>query len=574
MKKTKFLHLLLGITASSTLCFSCISEDITEVKGNSETMNLAVSNEQTVDFKIGYNVPQGYRVAFDVYAENPFEVTADGFGKKPEVSPIVAAMTDENGQYNISRVISGGVKEVYVVSSNAGTPALLHGIIQNGTVEPVEVDMSTLLKEEPAADSRAAFNATYLGSWNFWGRPNYIDKSKSFNIGNAEMRSISKALPEWHKVKEDYTTADFALVEKEAEVWVSLLSEKSLFSNALGYFCYTEGMSKEDISEIIAFPHAKIALLKSLGLQKGEYVKLKYLNPVTKKLQDKFPAGTRIGFVLHRSGFQSLTSKVNNGTYQFYSNNEWNPERSKKNHTAMFTTDKGNLIIGFEDVYNEALLSDRDCNDLVFHVASYPHDAIKAKAEIPDVPEDVVEEEVDVIQPLNEIIEVPKTDALANDIQVASKSTLIVKDGYVTGVKDVLYLANTKAMNKLITRTYTSSEMERKVVVRTTIKFARAATEEKSEEKKEEKKGRTVVRTTVKLTTWEVEERDSRTLFYFEGDDVTELLLEVVDHYRNKLADGGCVKVEIEMSFEPVKYEEFINSIDVPPYSPFIVNVE
>ena len=106
MKKASFLHFLLGITVSSTFMYSCISEDIDNVGGNSEQINLAVSNEQTVDFKIGYNVPEGYRVAFDVYAENPFEVTADGFGKKSEVSPIVVAMTDEKGQYNISRVIS------------------------------------------------------------------------------------------------------------------------------------------------------------------------------------------------------------------------------------------------------------------------------------------------------------------------------------------------------------------------------------------------------------------------------------------------------------------------------------
>ena len=421
--------------------------------------------------------------------------------------------------------------------------------------------METLLKEETAADSRAAFNVTYLGNWNHWGRPNYIDKKTSFNIGNSEMRSISKALPEWHKVKDDYTTADFVQVEKEAEVWVSLLSEKSLFSNALGYFCYTEGMSKNNIPEIIAFPHAKISLLENHSLQKGEYVKLKYMNPVTKKLQDKFPAGTRIGWVLHRSGFQSLTSKVNNGTYQFYSNNEWNPEKTKKNHTAMFTTDKGNLIIGFEDVYNEALLADGDCNDVVIHVASYPHDAIKAKAEIPNVENDKIEEEVDIIQPLNEIIEVSTDDPLIKDIMVASKSILAVEDNYVVGVKDIMYLANTKAMNGLVSKTYTNSEMERKVVVRTTIKFSRAAK-------------RTVVRTTVKNTTWDVEEENSRALFYYEGDDIAGLIEAVVEHYSSKLADGACIRLEVDMTFEPVKYDKFIKNISVPPYSPFIMPIK
>ena len=567
MKKRSILHALMGMTLAGAMIFSCTSEDINSIEGNSEAINALVSTEQKVDFKISYDVPDGYRVTFDVYAENPFVITTDGFGKKPGVSPILSAMTDEKGNYHISRVISGGVEEVFVVSNSAGVPALLHGTIQGKTVEPTEVEMTSLLEEEPSAGSRAAFQGTFLGGWNFWGRPDNIDKTRTFNVTQAEMRAISKALPEWRKVKEEFTTADFVYVEKEAELWVSLLSEKSLFNNVLGYFCYTDGMSKEDISEVVVFPRANISLLKSTGLHAGEYVKLKYLNPVTKQLEDKFPAGTRIGWIMHRSGFQCLTSKVNNGTYQFYSYNEWNPEKSKKNHTAMFTTSKGNLIVGFEDLCNESLLVDSDCNDIVFHVASYPHDAIQAKIEIPDSEEDVVEEEVDFIQPLNGIIDVPAVDALANDIRVASKSNLAVEDGKVVGVKDVLYLANTNAMNSLVTRTYTQSDMERKVVVRTTVKFARAEAPEG------EKKGRTVVRTTVKNTSWEVEEEASRAVFCYEGDDVTELILATIEHYRPQLAEGKCIKLEIIMEFESVEYEEFINNIDVPPYSPFIEHV-
>ena len=567
MKKRSILHALMGMTLAGAMIFSCTSEDINSIEVNSEAINALVSTEQKVDFKISYDVPDGYRVTFDVYAENPFVITTDGFGKKPGVSPILSAMTDEKGNYHISRVISGGVEEIFVVSNSAGVPALLHGTIQEKAVEPTEVEMTSLLEEEPAAGSRAAFQGTFLGGWNFWGRPDNIDKTRTFNVTQSEMRAISKALPEWRKVKDEFTTADFVLVEKEAEVWVGLLSEKSLFNNVLGYFCYTDGMSKEDISEVVVFPRANISLLKSTGLHAGEYVKLKYPNPVTKQLEDKFPAGTRIGWIMHRSGFQCLTSKVNNGTYQFYSYNEWNPEKSKKNHTAMFTTSKGNLIIGFEDLCNESLLVDSDCNDIVFHVASYPHDAIQAKIEIPDAEEDVVEEEVDVIQPLNGIIDVPSVDALVNDILVASKSNLAVEDGKVVGVKDVLYLANTNAMNSLVTRTYTQSDMERKVVVRTTVKFARAEAPEG------EKKGRTVVRTTVKNTSWEVEEEASRAVFCYEGDDVTELILATIEHYRPQLAEGKCIKLEIIMEFESVEYEEFIGNIGVPPYSPFIEHV-
>ena len=122
-------------------------------------------------------------------------------------------------------------------------------------------------------------------------------------------------------------------------------------------------------------------------------------------------------------------------------------------------------------------------------------------------------------------------------------------------------------MNNLVNTTYSSSDMERKVVVRTTVKFSRAAQEES-------KGGRTVVRTTVKNTTWEVEERDSRCAFYYEGDNVAELLQQLVEHYRLKIADGACIRLEIDMTFDPVPYDEFVSSIKLPPYSPFIVDVE
>jgi hypothetical protein len=82
MKKTSILHLLLVISVIGTLMFSCTSEELNNINDNSEVVNLVMPSEQTVDFKINYDVPKGCRVVFEVYAENPFDVTADGFGKK------------------------------------------------------------------------------------------------------------------------------------------------------------------------------------------------------------------------------------------------------------------------------------------------------------------------------------------------------------------------------------------------------------------------------------------------------------------------------------------------------------
>lgn len=565
MEKRNLLQSLIGTFLGGALLFSCASEEVSRGIDNTRNEFLTISSEQKVCFDIEYKVPEGYRVVFDVYAENPYQITAEGASMK-EVNPIISGMTDEHGRYQVSRVVSAGVEEVFVVSRSMGTPMMLYGVVESGNVKPVEMDLSAMVDTHAEVDSRAAaFSPYYLGTWNFWGRPNYIDASKTCEISKDELRTISKALPEWKSVNKDYVEADFIYVKKEAEVWVSLLSAKSLFNNALGYYCYEEGMTKNDVKEIIAIPRTDISWFEKKSLKSGEYVKLKYLNPQTNQFEDKFPAGSRIGWVLHRSGFRCLNSQVNNGTYQFYSVSEWNPENTKKEHTAIFSTKEGNVILGFEDVYNESLFADNDCNDVIFHVTSSPEDAISTSIEIPDASKDVIEEEVDVVQALSMIVDIPATDELGNDLVVASKSILEVEDGSVIGVKDVLFIAKSEAMNKLITQTYTVSDWERKVVVRTTVKFARSSEED-------EKKGRTVVRTTVKNTTWEVDEANSRTVMNYTGD-ISDLILSTVEEYRQQLADGKCIRLEIIMQFEGVGYEQFVENIDVPPYSPFIENV-
>ena len=566
MKTRRLVQCLIGGFIGSSLLFSCSSEEFGGEMENVKQEFQVNSSEQSVSVDINYDVPDGYKVVFDVYAENPYEVTGEGLAKK-DIRPIITGMTDDKGDYQVSRIISGGVQEVYVLSRSMGVPAMLHGKIEAGKVAPVEFDLAGMMPQEEEVESRSASAPSlYLGDWNFWGRPNYIDSSKKCDLNWKEWRTVSQALPEWKKVNPDCTEIEFIYVKQEAEVWVSLLSAKSLFNNTLGYYCYEEGMNKEDITEIVALPRTDIALLNSNGLKAGQYVKLKYLNPKTQKFEEKFPAGSRIGWVLHRSGFRCLTSKVSDGTYQFYSNKAWNPEKKNKNHTAIFSTSEGNVILGFEDLYNDVILADNDCNDVVFHVETYPEDAVIVDVEIPDAEGDVVEEEVDVVQPLESIIDVPEWDMLAKDLMVASKSTLEIEDGFVVGVKDVFYLATSEAMGKLITQTYTTSEMERKVVVRTTVKFARAAEEEK------EKKGRTVVRTTVKNTTWEVEEAaDARSAMVFTGD-VEDLILSVIEANRKQLMDGKCIRLEVVMQIEGVGYEEFVENINLPPYTPFIIN--
>lgn len=510
MKQRRIFQSFVGTLAGVSLLFSCSSEEVIKDGNEGQTSSAVViseENEQSVKFNVGYDVVNGYKVIFDVYAENPYTLTSEGLFKKEGIKPIVSAMTDENGRYDITRVLPGGVKEVYVTSDCIGVPALLHGTINSGTVTPTEVDLTTLIEESENAEARGVdFPVLYLGDWNYWGRPDYVDMNKSCEISREELKSITSAMPEWKSVNKEFCTAKGIHVEKEAEVWISLLSAKSLFDNALGYYCYRDGMSKDDVAEVIALPRTNMSSLLKTGLKYGEYVKLKYYDSERKEWKDKFPAGANIGWVLHRSGYHAFTGAVGKGTFQFYSNSAWNPEESKKDHTAIFQTSEGNLVVGFEDMYNEGFLGgDNDCNDIVFHVSAEPADAISTTVEIPsDNSKDEIEEEVDVVQPLSMIVDVP-FGYFWHDLYVASKSTLNVTDGLVTGIKDVLYIANSSAMSDMVERTYEIEEGDswlRKVIVRTTVKLSRATPEKK--------KGRTIVRTTVKDTSWDVEARQDQ----------------------------------------------------------------
>lgn len=577
MKKRHIFQSILGTLAGTALLFSCSSEEMDDMSKEGDAPSKVIipeANEQKVKLNINYDVVDGYKVVFDVYAENPYVVTSDGLSRKEGVRPIVSAMTDEKGRYEISRVLPGGVKEVYVTSDCAGVPALLHGTVASGQVTPVEINLAALQNQVEDKQSRSVhFPVSYLGDWNYWGRPDYVDKNKTCKISNHELRAITSALPEWLDVNPEFCTAKGIRVEKEAEVWVSLLSEKSLFNNALGYYCYKDGMGKDEIAEVIALPRTNICSLFDTGLRYGEYVKLKYYDAERGTWSDKFPAGTNIGWVLHRSGYNTLTSQVSKGTYQFYSNSDWNPENSKKGHTAIFKTHEGNLIIGFEDTCNDGMLGgDNDCNDIVCHVAVEPEDALAPTVEIPLDKEDEVEEVVDVVQPLPLIIDVPAS-LYWHSLYVASKSTLVIgKEGKVTGVKDVLYIADFPTMNDMVSRTYTYDEVSRKVVVRTSVKLTRNDADTDTDAKK--KKGRILVRTTVKDTSWDVEAK-SRTITHATYANVEEVILNAVYSHMDDLKAGKYVQVEIAMEFEEgVPYEQFVNSIDVPPYSPFIENVD
>ncbi|WP_293665901.1 DUF4114 domain-containing protein [uncultured Parabacteroides sp.] len=561
------------------LLISCSDTDLNKIGTDDSYARqnaIAEIGAQPVMFNLKYDVPDGYRVSFEVYAENPLEIRDGLVVKKTNLSPVFTGFTNGRGEYKLSRLLPEQLGELYVYSSYVGVPSLQYGRIANGSVTFEEASLD---KEE--VQTKALFgrsdNYPYqtLGGWNSLGRPDYVTKKE--NVSSSLLQAINRAFPEWRSADQVYRKRTDLYVKEDAQIWVSLLHTSSLFDNVLGYFSYKGDIKNVDpasIKEIVAFPRANIVRLLSSGLKAGEAVRLKYYNPETGRLEDTFPAGTSIGWVLRSDGYNLLNRTIGDGKFRFYSYPEWNPESGNKSHTVLFKKDNF-VVVGFEDLPNERinlLKGDGDCNDLMFHVSSYPADAITY--DIPEIPDSDGEteetEDVDAIQQLSDVMDLPSDDPdFWNDLWIASKSTLSwdVSDqkdldsyGSIVGLKEELIVANSRTMNSLIVDQPVATASSR-IFVKTTIRRTKAA---------DSGKKRIFVKTTVRGMTVYIEMEVDAYNMSIRKNAANEEILRKILSSRDKINANEPVRIMVEMEFDPIPWEQFEDLVP-GPYSPHIV---
>lgn len=565
MKNKKLFSAAICATFASFFLFSCSSqyETINGENDGKATIEkfLLSNNEQSVNFDIDYDVTSGYNVTFDVYSENPYSVNADGTITKSAITPIMSGMTDENGDYKLLRKIPGGVKEVYILSDCAGVPAILYGTIVNGTVELKPFEFNNTGND---ASRSGNFSYLTLGRWNSLGKPDYVDNKVDFKLTSNEYKSISKALPEWKKANKMFTSQSSIFVEEDTEIWLSILSDKSLFNNSIGYYCYNSNIDKDNVKEIVAFPSTRTYSLLN-GLKKGEYIKLKYCDPATGSMSDIFPAGTNIGFILRTSSFNN--GVISSGNSQFYSNSLWNKENDNKSHCSIFRTSNDNVIVGFEDMNNEGLLGDNDCNDIIVHVKSAATAAIGNNlANIESDDSDITVLETNrAVRNLSDIVESAKYDPALKDMFVYTKSNFRTVNGNVIRVSDEIYVGSGANIKSILYSDFANlvDYLKTNVFVSVSDFFSRTEEEEKKPH---------LMHTTVKEMGYSVDEA-SRSFITYSGDkSPAELVKELIYQHKDGLANGSYLKLNMYVEFDPADYSEFVSTIQIPPYTPFIVN--
>ncbi|MBC7745211.1 MAG: DUF4114 domain-containing protein [Flavobacterium sp.] len=202
---------------------------------------------------------------------------------------------------------------------------------------------------------------TYLGAYDDQGKPILLEK----DVISASLNDNIKAtLPEHINITtthpEFIKDADLVITTK-SDVYITFVSERTGFSNSIGYYMYKTGsppVKPADIQNVnFIFPNASSN--DGGTLMSGDKVKLGTFDP-----------GVSIGFVLLNNGWDKVAKVVNKNAPHFCSAKVLNPEDNiqLKPHTILFNYSAENkVMIGFEDTDRSLPECDDDFNDEVIY---------------------------------------------------------------------------------------------------------------------------------------------------------------------------------------------------------------
>lgn len=553
--KVRFLNGCMALMLTGIILTGCEKRNIynpDEDNNQPQGEYFDFSTSQKVKMNISYDVPEGYRVAFDVYDQLPMVEVNGRLVLNTELNPIASGITDGYGKYDLEKVLPAAVKEFYVYTPDLFATTLLHGTIlgNNATLESIELsDLQTKAVTTKASSVPADW--IELGSWTSEGKPDYMDSKKQLSIYSSTLSNIKWYFPEGEKVNSIYYTKNDLYVAEDAEMWLTVIGSLGEYKNSLGYYCYTgkaENQDPKNLKKILAIPCAKEDLFKgkrSYNRYTYNCVQLQYCDPETGKLSTKFPKGTTIGFVLISNGFNQRT--INYSKSCFYSYPDWNPEKGNNNHMILFKTKNNGedfVAFGFEDQNNNE--GDKDCNDVMFHIIANPLGSITE--EIPEVPEtdkDVYKDEVYRGTLAFEDLWPMQGDYDLNDVVVKYKSTAttVVKSsedyasyGKVIKVKDEFSLIWSGAL-------YHNGFGYQMSVDKSNVKSLK------------------VTRNGEELATAWDKDLDKVTIML--SDDILSEIGE---------STGNVVNYTVELEFaEPILVKEFNEELAHAPYNPFIV---
>ena len=375
-----FYYLLCSVLV--ILMVSGCTRDVYDPNGGGEDKpnSFDFSTTSTIQLNVKYDVPEGYKVLFNVYFEDPF--TTDEGGQtvlRTDITPAITRMTDENGEYHAKEIVAADHgSDVYIYTSYVGVPGLVQTTITDNVINAdIEWKLTDGIPQTRADKWDPSTECGLLGTWQTNGRPNYLDSEGELVLSASVLKTIRNTIQEGGICPQTYRqSADFKVDDlqgRDTEVSVRFIGGNSSAASIFGYYCYKDGASVKEIKaakKYIVFPNTHTAGYygKPIGLKGGECVKLHYIDENGVDKGTVFPNGVRIGWFLLNNAFvkEGKTDKI------CYSTTALNGDG--RTHTAAFRINDF-VVLSFEDY------TDYDYNDVQFNVWSNPIEAIA-----PDVP--------------------------------------------------------------------------------------------------------------------------------------------------------------------------------------------
>lgn len=369
---------------------------------------------QSLAIDIDYGFKEDYKVLFEIYDQNPFEVNDEN----SKIEPLYRAATYNQGKFSEDGItIPADISEIWLSSDFLGTASpvkLTIGTDRRISFNQDEYIKALLAKAETVKSRGVTTNQhKYLDDWKLlpdvdWndnGRPNNLSVEKNippasvlYNVKSIFSKTDGKSIHDNHPEFFGGNMTSDIPIKEETEVSLVFVNSSAAWYNTVGYYTYPTGKKPTDpkeIKKILAFPNAS-PVYKTAGvgaLVCGDEVKLKYWNEDTKEFEDKFPAGVTIGWCLQGMGFRNkpldgyVQGDLVKGMGTRYSTTELNdPDKKdgvKRQRTVALRDTESNQIvaIGFEDNI------DLDYCDAIFYIHIAKKDAIDEDV-IPPLPID------------------------------------------------------------------------------------------------------------------------------------------------------------------------------------------
>ena len=361
---------------------SCVNESDL-VKGNPE-----IPTDAFADLEIGdgfnYATSKTVRVQLEVpsFLSNAVVTLYTKSGNQDSLA-VARGSFNSSGHLVRNLIVSARADSLLIFSSYTG---LINEVRLPIEGSQLTFDYRSLYERQEGGAKHAIHNQPFKAVINQNGNPVFSYHDTYNGIGVPEnlafpdvlqqnlLDDLNASLPEYFPRGIPYSNPEFLagketnlILTKDADVWVTFVSEGAGYRNSLGYYTYTLGKepnSVEELDHVIVFPNSSM-VGSGGGLIPGDRV---YLGT--------FPANTVIGWFLVANGWNDLATTQGRGVY--YSIPDFNPESAEDKRTHMLLLyDEAREItfLGFEDLRRD-IATDDDFNDAVFYARSNPVDAI------------------------------------------------------------------------------------------------------------------------------------------------------------------------------------------------------